>query len=569
MVRRLRRAPSRSGLAAVIVLIAAAMTLGGCTTRAQLIYRRAEMFFGQGQYGLAAQEYERVVQSYPRDTVADDALYKLAYLYRVHLGQPARALTAYRHLAENYPTSPYADDALLWCVHLWARQFEAPSQAKTACEELDRRFPDRKALLARAHLEVARAYVAQKRWAEARRETELVLAESGEEKNLAAQAALMKAKIAQAQGAKPEEVTKLLDEVVNKYPGTVAEQEARRRLGLMYYAQRVEDQKRRAEEMKKEAVWLEGVVFRRWRDPRLTMLDALRGLMRVGRGKWDVAVATLAAMSGRALLPVAEIRADGWPVLWQEDPLVRLVEACGMAPSVWLAQKKEEAWDATRRALIRGRPCLVCYGGKDGWVIVAGWRPEFEQVGVVRADRSIKAVPLKRFLAGWKTASQAAPYIAFPRGSYYVLTLAGERRKASEEELQAAGKAGLKDLLAAQDEVEVSRPVDLARQAALLLSTAGDEPPVPHDWAAVRLARWAEVRHQLAYFLKPWAPQEYEAADHIADVVASLRDAVLAAEKSDSPQRDYRAAASWADRLAAEEDNFAQALERLLASTKQ
>lgn len=564
MVRGGLRGSRGRSVAALACAGLALVALAGCASRGQLIYRRAEIFFGRGDYEMAMTEYERITEDHASDPVADDALYKLGHLYRVHLKQPGRALTAYRRLAQDYPSSSYADDALLWCVHIWARDFKSPSQAAEPCAELDRRYPDRPRLRARAHLEIARAQVAAGHPEEARAEIELVQREFSAQAELAGRASLMLAELAEAKATKKEEVAALLDAVIEKYPDTLAAEEARHRLGLLYYEARVQDEKQRVEEMKREACWLANVpAFERRHDPRLTMLDALGSLLR--HSGCQVSLPVLALLARRALLPVAEIGREAWPVLWEQDPLAGVAETCGMAPSVWVAQRKEEAWDAARRALSRGQPCLVAYGGKDGWMILAGWRPQQQQVGVLEAGSGrLRALPLQQLLAGWDTASKAAPFIAFPGGAYYVLTVSGRRKAVDEAALRQAAMKTLSDLVGGGQEVGLSRPVDIAREAALLLSRAsGNKRPVPTEWADTRLRRWAEVRRVLADALQPVDPERAQAARHIADVVGSLRDALRSAESGDAPERDYQAAASSADRLAVEEDNFAQSLAEL------
>ncbi len=107
------RPPRTAGVWRAVVLAGLAVALGGCARRAEMTYRRAEVFFAQGEYRLAALEYEKVVASFPQSELADDALYKLGHIHRVHLEEPREALQAYLRLPCEYPTSPYAVEALL------------------------------------------------------------------------------------------------------------------------------------------------------------------------------------------------------------------------------------------------------------------------------------------------------------------------------------------------------------------------------------------------------------------------------------------------------------------------
>ena len=98
---------------AVAIVAAAALMLAGCTSRSERLYRRAETFLAQGQHKMAAEEYQRIVSEEPDSDLADDALYKLAYVYAEELGQPTVGLVKYRALADSYPDSPWVDDALM------------------------------------------------------------------------------------------------------------------------------------------------------------------------------------------------------------------------------------------------------------------------------------------------------------------------------------------------------------------------------------------------------------------------------------------------------------------------
>lgn len=547
-------------VAAAAVIIA----LSACANRAALIYRRAEMFFGRGEYELAVAEYRRVAETYPDDILADDALYKLGYLYRVHLQQPRQAIAAYTSLAGRYPRSPYADEALLWCVHIWARTFHSATRAAETCRLLDERFPNQRRQRARAHLEVARARLAAGDAAAARKEARFIAEEFPDQREVAAAAALIEARALEAEGAPAEKVSQALEAVATGYEGTRAAAEARRRLGLAYYARRKEEEKQRQAEMKRQTRWLGNLVpFREWADPRLTMLDALRTLLSHSGRQLDLP--TLAAASGQGLVPIVDPQLKSWPVLWQRDPLIPLAEAAGAVPSVWVAASKQDAWEAARGAIIRSQPCLVAYGGRRPWVILGGWKPQQQTVGLLRPGAAeLVGLSLDRFLAGWRPAHRAAPYIAFPQDSYYVFTISGTREAAGPHTLLTRAVEAVARLPVAAQELGLPSPRDVARSAAVQLLEAAS-PSLPSRWIDVTLPRWAEVRRVLADFLEPTWPELASAARHIADVVGSLREALRSAQSSEAPERDWRAAASYADRLAAEEDNFAAALAAVAA----
>ena len=181
----------------VMLLVAAVVValLGGCSTKTQRLYRRAEAFFAQEQYELAAREYSRIVQEAPRDPLADDAWYKLAYLYREELDNPSAALIVYRDLVDNYEDSNYADEALFWMVYLQRRHMQDPAAAVATCRELDRRFPDKKNLRGQAYLEAAGAYLDADQLQQAQQLCQQIVDQFADRPRIAARALLISAEI--------------------------------------------------------------------------------------------------------------------------------------------------------------------------------------------------------------------------------------------------------------------------------------------------------------------------------------------------------------------------------------
>ena len=60
----------------------------------------------------AIKNYEEIAKAYPESDLADDALYKAAYLYKKVFKEYGSALRAYRKLARRYPNSRYAPEAI-------------------------------------------------------------------------------------------------------------------------------------------------------------------------------------------------------------------------------------------------------------------------------------------------------------------------------------------------------------------------------------------------------------------------------------------------------------------------
>ncbi len=547
----MRRAPAWVvlGVGALAVLAA-----GGCGRRAEMVYRRAEMFFANGEYALAAQEYERVVDDDPQSYLADDALFKLAHVDRVHLGKPKDALLAYNRLVNSYGDSPYVDDALLWSVSIWAKDLHQPANAAQVCGVIDDRFPDRAALRARAHLAVARAYLEAGKDEDAWREAELVTRDFGDQEEPAASALLVMAQVWEDSGKGTTQATSILEQVSRDYPRTMAGEEARRRLGFKYYALHQEDQKKQRQAMEKEAQWLTTVPpVRKHGDGRLTMMEAARSLL--GYAGTNIDVATLAALSGEALVPPVVLEGKGAGT-WKEDPVSLVFEACGYAPTVWMARNRDEAWNAAKMVVIRSQPALVAYNAGTPWVIVTGWRPMQMMVGFLTpGDAKPRLVKLADFLSRWEPASQAVQSVHFPSGAFYVGAIGGRRDAKTPDELSRMALGNLQRAVADSG----GAPAMAAREAARRLHEAADketERDPMSRWARGQLATWGEDRKLAAEFLASHDPALAASATTAGQTVGELRQAILSARPGPEGTDDWQAAAALADRLATEEDAY-------------
>lgn len=76
-----------------------------------IYYRKATLAEQQGQWREAAGFLQQILEEYPYDLLADDALLGLGDLYRLHLNEPDKAMDCYRQLLENYPGSVHVAQA--------------------------------------------------------------------------------------------------------------------------------------------------------------------------------------------------------------------------------------------------------------------------------------------------------------------------------------------------------------------------------------------------------------------------------------------------------------------------
>ena len=77
----------------------------------EVLMRKAQIRMKQARYAEADSLLQKLVDFYPTDITADDALMFMAQLNEDHLANPSKALECYEKLLIDYPTSLYADRA--------------------------------------------------------------------------------------------------------------------------------------------------------------------------------------------------------------------------------------------------------------------------------------------------------------------------------------------------------------------------------------------------------------------------------------------------------------------------
>ena len=77
----------------------------------EVLMRKAQIRMKQARYAEADSLLQKLVDFYPTDITADDALFLMAGLNEDHLNNPAKALECYEKLLVDYPTSLYVDRA--------------------------------------------------------------------------------------------------------------------------------------------------------------------------------------------------------------------------------------------------------------------------------------------------------------------------------------------------------------------------------------------------------------------------------------------------------------------------
>ena len=77
----------------------------------EVLMRKAQIRMKQARYAEADSLLQRLVDFYPTDITADDALFFMAELNEDYLANPAKALECYEKILVDYPTSLYVDRA--------------------------------------------------------------------------------------------------------------------------------------------------------------------------------------------------------------------------------------------------------------------------------------------------------------------------------------------------------------------------------------------------------------------------------------------------------------------------
>jgi tetratricopeptide (TPR) repeat protein len=96
---------------AMITLDSITSLFPGHSLSDDVLFKKAEISLKDGDFLKASEYWQKVVNDYPYDILADDALFRLAGLYETELHDKAKAMECYRQVLEKYPGSVFATDA--------------------------------------------------------------------------------------------------------------------------------------------------------------------------------------------------------------------------------------------------------------------------------------------------------------------------------------------------------------------------------------------------------------------------------------------------------------------------
>jgi len=497
--------------------------LSGCYSRAQRLYQRAEAFLAQGDSALAAKEYRRLAAEQPRSVLADDALYKLAYLFREDFADPTSAIATYRLLADSYPDSPYADDALLWIAYIQRRDLENPEAVRATCEVVRSRFPKRQQQVARCWVQLVQALYAAGKYEQAMAEAQLLEKQFPSQERQAAAAALIHAKAAEKHLGEPKQALEHYEKIVEKYPGSYSADEAKRAIGRIYYGVVAEDQEKAEQALRAAARVIHGVPrFAGSGSERRQQLAALRSLLSFHKVNLDEQ--TVLALSGAAFdffYKSEDPSVGGRRFI--RNPYVLVAETLGFTTNEWSAPEAESSFSALGQAIRNGRPALIQQSAPQRrWVIVTGYQPAQDRIYYMPPDRDSTSVTTKaNFLRTW-SSSKAQGF-----GAYYQFSIVGREHTPQPAEIV---REALRTAVSAMEGRKVGGvPSGMEAYRTLerdLAAQPSDGAPKLLSWAEQQLPELGRCRKAAGVFLRQQASilrgRQSENLLHAAGVYESI-----------------------------------------------
>ena len=483
----------------IVGLLAAAVLVPGCSSKAQRSYRRADSLDHGDNHQLALDEYLRVAEQSPGHPLADNALYRAAFIQREYLDDPAGAAATYERLVNEYADSEFYENALLRLGALYTEEEELkdPKRAILCYQRVLEGSADRPPMCAAALLATARILLEQKDKHAIERCRQLI-AEYPEERHYRAEAQLLLGEAMEAFDAKPEDVLKAYEKVVKDFPGSRTADKARVAIGwIAYRVKQAEDAKPKEPPKAPRAV-VAGVpgygkfAARGW--VHAEMIDALTAAAKkAGR---DVSAEFVAGITGGPFefFYSTEDRALGARILAENPPQI-VAETLGLSRNQMSSDKLENGLARLRQSIDEGCPVLTPYGSAGDWTLVVGYDTEKKEILLLPGGASgARAVSEGEFGKKWQAAfrrpSGLPDNIPWP-SPFYEFSFGQSLRQPSIDELTAeAFRRGAKWM---REPAAFGVPSGFAAYETLAADL--DRHASAAEWAdndAASLAAWAE-----------------------------------------------------------------------------
>lgn len=504
------------------VLLVGILCLSGCYTRSQRLYQRAEAFMASGKDTLAAREYRKLVLEEPSSPLADDALYKLAYLFREEFELPRAAIRTYQLLTDRYEHSPYADDAFVWIAYIQRRDLQDSEAVRATCEMAENRFSDRPRTKARCYLYLVQALYETGKYEAAMAEAAALEQNYPEQTRQCSTAALIRAKAAEKVLDDPEQVERLYMRVLNEYPDSYCAIQARSVLGLRYYDKQVEQQEAEKKRLRAAARMIHGIPgFANYEDYRERLLAPMVSLLAHRNLKMDRE--SLLALSGAAFgFAYNPQKPSATSRTFLRQPHVLIGETLGFATSVWTGDEAEASFNALTNAIRLDHPVLVHHSSpQPRWVIVTGWRPAVEQVLYMPAGaEEMVGTNKERFVSRWTSEK------SFEHGPHYMFFLGQRRGKPPADELL---RETIRTAIANMEPRRLNGTHSgMAAYDALaehLENQPGEDTDIVVTWAKTQIPALQHCRRAARVFLSAHADSIPEATAHLTAAAELLSGA--------------------------------------------
>ncbi len=128
--------------AALIWVVAALGLVAACSkvTEEKLV-DRAKTLEEQQKYEDAMKVYKKLVRQFPKGKYADEAQYKIAWIYYNEDKDFKKAVAAHEKLVKNYPDSRFAERSRFMIGYIYANDLRDYDKARTAYEDFLNHYP--------------------------------------------------------------------------------------------------------------------------------------------------------------------------------------------------------------------------------------------------------------------------------------------------------------------------------------------------------------------------------------------------------------------------------------------
>ncbi|MEE4312222.1 MAG: tetratricopeptide repeat protein [candidate division KSB1 bacterium] len=131
-------------LRSVIILVIILSFAAGCGERMtkEQMFALAEKHETQDNYESAMKTYSKIVKKFPDSEMADQAQYKIAYIYSNNLNDFEKSVESHKLLLEKYPESKYAVQSLFMIGFIYANNIQDLEKAKEYYKKFLETYPE-------------------------------------------------------------------------------------------------------------------------------------------------------------------------------------------------------------------------------------------------------------------------------------------------------------------------------------------------------------------------------------------------------------------------------------------